>query len=134
MRKNAFSSRKSAIFRNENRCFESADFAILSLARLPIPPPWLVDFDFRFAICNCKGSTGCHPVAFGSLLNAMEMRALYAVGGEAPVAGADPPAGGAVVPVLGGRAAAAAAAAAFFFAAASAASVSFASTSAASTG
>ena len=27
---------------------------ILSLARLPIPPPWLVDFDCKFATCDCK--------------------------------------------------------------------------------
>src|SRR5437899_6737862 len=27
---------------------------ILSLARLPIPPPWPVDFDCKFATCDCK--------------------------------------------------------------------------------
>src|SRR5439155_22662481 len=28
---------------------------ILSLARLPIPPPWPLIFDSRFAIRDCKG-------------------------------------------------------------------------------
>jgi hypothetical protein len=38
--KSQFSSRKSRVFWNEKERFEIDDFAILSLARLPISPPW----------------------------------------------------------------------------------------------
>src|ERR1700726_1948937 len=38
--KSSFFSRKTHRFRNEERCFEIDDFVILSLARLPISPPW----------------------------------------------------------------------------------------------
>src|SRR5207302_4409678 len=46
----------------------NADFAFLILARLLIPPPWPVDFDCKFATCDCKDGekrTGYQPVACG---------------------------------------------------------------------
>jgi hypothetical protein len=39
--KNRVFPRKSTVFGNEKKRFEIDDFGILSLARLPIPPPWL---------------------------------------------------------------------------------------------
>jgi hypothetical protein len=95
---------------------------ILSLARLPIPPPWPQHSDFKVRMSDFNRRPKVQ-------LPLSQRQNFYPSG-----AGPDPPAGGDVVPAVEGRAAAAAAAAAFFFAAASAASVSFASTSAASTG
>jgi hypothetical protein len=42
--KSCFSVVKMVALRNKKRRFEIDDFAILSLARLPISPPWQSDF------------------------------------------------------------------------------------------
>jgi hypothetical protein len=48
-KKSHFSSGKLIAFLNEKQRFEIGDFGILSLARLPISPPWPHTIaDFRF--------------------------------------------------------------------------------------
>jgi hypothetical protein len=54
-RKIPFSSRKSRVFWNEKERFEIDDFAILSLARLPIPPPRQIAMLTNFAVLAAAG-------------------------------------------------------------------------------
>src|SRR5215472_9513168 len=105
---------------------------ILSLARLPISPPWRWISDFKFSVCDCKERRFSQPAnaARDSYLDCDN------VGGASKDNAAACYAGVVFVAAAFAAAAfAAASAAAFFFAsAAAAASARFLSTPAASTG